>query len=191
MIISLDLKWLKQKKLFPSEYCILKCLNDREYELLKEVVSSEEAIISIDDFDSLERKGYIKLIGDRLDFGKISFRQSARDLFDSSSLTQKFAKLYTMYPIKVSDGRGGSRVLRAKNTDSADAKSAKEKFMKLCKDDPSIADQMIKGLDKQLETTRGSLQYMQQFNVWINQSTWQKYVDLEEESSEDSYREKL
>lgn len=191
MSVIIDLSWLKQKKLTPAEFIILKYLNDQNYDILKESIFSEEAIISIEDFNSLEKKGYIKLCGDKLELNKISFRQSARDLFDKGSLNSKFAELYSKYPKKVPDGRGGYRILRAGNTDSADAKQAKEKFMKICKADPTIADQMIKGLDKQLDLSRGSLQYLQQFNVWINQSTWQKYLDVEEESSEDSHREKL
>lgn len=183
-MITIDLKWLKQKKLTPSEFCVLKCLHDQDYEILKESID-ENAIISIDDFETLQTKGYIKITGDKLDFSRMSFRQSARDLFDTGSLNRKFAQLYTMFPMKVPDGRGGYRVLRAKNTDSADAKSAKEKFMKMCKTDPTVADQMIKGLEIQLETQRGSLQYLQQFNVWINQSTWQKYTDLEIDEKEE------
>jgi len=191
MIISFDLKVLKEKNLTPEEFTILKCLNDGEYEGLNESIRTDKPNISIEAFNSLESKGYIKIGSNSLDLRKIHFRQLARDLFGATELDKKFAELYSMYPIKVPDGRGGYRILRAKNTDSSDAKVAKEKFNKLCKSNPTLADTMIKGLEKQLETTRGSLQYLQQFNVWLNQRTYEKYVDLEEENSEDSYREKL
>jgi len=191
MEINFNLDTLLVKNLTPSEYCILSCLYSKEYDILEKCFFGAAPIISYEDLEDLERKGYVKLAYDELDFKKIHFRQPALDLFDHSSFKTKFAQLYSMYPMKVPDGRGGYRVLRAKNTDSADAKKAQEKFMLLARKNPTVVDKMIKGLEKQLDTTRGSLQYMQQFLVWMNNSTWEKYCDLEEESSEDSHRETL
>jgi len=99
-----------------------------------------------------------------------------------NELEEVFTELWNLYPHKTPNGR----LLRPS---SANSQIAKKAFQKLNKQVGNSAEyvQLIKGLKNEINyrTKSRTLNYMQHINTWINQKTWESYVD-EDESEEDS-----
>lgn len=198
MEIKVNISEIIKLGIGPTEYCLLSILHQKNYELLNQLT-----LIGVLDYvdnkdyiglmKMLERKGWVKISVDESEFSfkDVHLRQKALDLFDNSGNKgdSKFMTLWTKFPMKVPDGKGGHRVLRSKTSDTHSGKVCKEKWLKIVKADPLQADLMIKGLDKQLETCRGNLQYLNELEFWLNKRVWEKYVDLEEEK--ETFRERL
>jgi hypothetical protein len=117
----------------------------------------------------LEEKGYIKVLTEG-----IILREKALDLFFDKG--DKFALFWTKYPIKVPNGRGpGYRILKSKGLDTKEAEECRKKFEKL----PADKDTVIAALDRELDYRRAgnSLPFMQDVKTWLNQRTYEKYLD--------------
>ena len=99
-----------------------------------------------------------------------------------NELEQVFAQIWNLYPKKTPNGR----LLRPL---SANSQIAKKAFQKLNKQLGNVKDysQILKGLKNEINsrTKNRSLNYMQHINTWINQKTWESYVD-EDESGDSS-----
>jgi hypothetical protein len=106
---------------------------------------------------------------------------NGKDLFEpvGSFLDKAFKELYEAYPRQVPDGRGGFRVLRAKNFDSEDAKTCKRKYENAIKNNKDVHEKVMKGLKTELLMRKSSMTYMQNLQTWINQRAWEKYMDLD------------
>ncbi len=188
MNISVSIEGLLAKNLTLDEYTVLVLLNAKEFELLDKCILSEKPIISFETVDNLESKGYIKITSERLQWSKIGLRQSFYDLFDDKVLDKQFAELYNTYPMKVPDGAGGSRVLRAASVETSHGQVCKKKFMSAVKNRPELPEIMLKCLNKHLEMQRGKLQFMPGFEVWMNQKVWEKYEAFIEEVTQQEER---
>lgn len=134
------------------------------------------------DIDSLIEKDYLRVV-----FTTVELTDKSRELFETSNsfIDTAFKELYELYPRQVPDGRGGYRVLRAKNFDSEDAKICKKKYESVVKNDKKIHEKVMKGLITELHMRKNSMTYMQNLQTWLNQRAWEKYMDLEIDASDD------
>jgi len=160
-------------------------LNANQYmhlALLHHQLPAKLAPLTEKDFAYLIQEGYISegFEGTELTAKGRSFFELPTNFMDTA-----FKELYETYPRQVVDGRGGYRVLRAKNLDSEDAKVCKRKYESVVKGDKKIHDKVMKGLRTELHMRKNSMTYMQNLQTWINQRAWEKYADLDVELGDD------
>ena len=134
-------------------------------------------------WDELQSKGYVKL-GDSVE--KHIIRQEFIDLF-SSDFDQMFAELISTYPMKVSTNRG-YRILHAADPNCKSNEKAKAKYSRIVGTKKFVHDKIIKLLKVQLRVERGKLEYMQQLEVWVNNHTWEKYINMDENAGQSENR---
>ena len=134
-------------------------------------------------WDDLQSKGYIKL-GDSVE--KHIIRQEFIDLF-SSDFDQMFAELISTYPMKVSTNRG-YRILHAADPNCKSNQKAKAKYSRIVGTKKFVHEKIIKLLKVQLRVERGKLEYMQQLEVWLNNHTWEKYINMDENAGQSENR---
>ena len=113
-------------------------------------------------------------------------QQKFRDLF-VSDFDSMFAELCNTYPFKVESPRG-VRVLHAKDPKAASNKKARNKYKKIIANKPHVHRYIMKCLKIQLAHEKDNLGYMQNFETWINNHTWEKYEDMNLNTSEDDRR---
>ena len=160
-------------------------LNANQYmhlALLYHRLPTDLAPLGQKDLDNLIEKNYIRVI-----FTTEELTDQGRNLFETSQnfLDIAFKELYDLYPRQVPDGRGGYRVLRAKGLDSEDAKVCKRKYDGVIRNDKKMHSKVMKGLRNELVMRKNSMTYMQNMQTWLNQRGWEKYMDLEIESTDD------
>jgi hypothetical protein len=183
MLIQLETENLVKEKITPNDYIILKLLFDKNYDILKQ-------LFDISSFNSyligLEDRGYLKLLTEEnvewnILSTQIALRQKTTDLFIVKQTG--FYKFWSIYPIKA-----GSRVLKTGSVDSKEAIVCKQKWDRITHKNPLLEDQIIKGLEIELQIRKrsNSLEYMQLVTTWLNQQTWEKYVHLIEEEVQES-----
>jgi hypothetical protein len=126
------------------------------------------------DFKYLENEGYIKETEEG-----IFLRQKAIDLFIESTPDTKFYEFYSNYPFKVSNGKGGYRVIRSKDINSKQATDLKVKYLKLIKT-PGLHEKIMKGLFNYMESLKPTMQYIVGVEVFINQLIFERYCDLDD-----------
>ena len=134
-------------------------------------------------WDDLQSKGYVKL-GDSVENHII--RQEFIDLF-SSDFDQMFAELISTYPMKVSTNRG-YRILHAADPNCKSNQKAKAKYSRIVGTKKFVHEKIIKLLKVQLRVERGKLEYMQQLEVWLNNHTWEKYINMDENAGQSENR---
>ena len=134
-------------------------------------------------WDNLQSKGYVKL-GDSVE--KHIIRQEFIDLF-SSDFDQMFAELISTYPMKVSTNRG-YRILHAADPNCKSNQKAKAKYSRIVGTKKFVHEKIMKLLKVQLRVERGKLEYMQQLEVWLNNHTWEKYINMDENAGQSENR---
>ena len=134
-------------------------------------------------WDDLQSKGYVKL-GDSVE--KHIIRQEFIDLF-SSDFDQMFAELISTYPMKVSTNRG-YRILHAADPNCKSNQKAKAKYSRIVGTKKFVHEKIMKLLQVQLRVERGKLEYMQQLEVWLNNHTWEKYINMDENAGQSENR---
>ena len=134
-------------------------------------------------WDDLQSKGYVKL-GDSVE--KHIIRQEFIDLF-SSDFDQMFAELISTYPMKVSTNRG-YRILHAADPNCKSNQKAKAKYSRIVGTKKFVHEKIMKLLKVQLRVERGRLEYMQQLEVWLNNHTWEKYINMDENAGQSENR---
>ena len=107
------------------------------------------------DWEKLQKKCFVKL-GSKT--SEHTIRQEFIDLF-SSDFEQMFTELLNAYPLKVSIKNGGYRILKAADPNARANNKSRERYKKVIGD---------------------NLEYMQQLEVWINNHTWEKYINIDE-----------
>lgn len=135
--------------------------------------------IHIGEIRNLESTGYIKILNDEC--SEVIVKTKAINLFelkeDSSFKDTMFKSFWETYPVRV-----GSRILRSKDINSKEAIEIKRKLNNYLKV-PGNFDKLMKGLNNELILRKkdNSLMYMQMVVTYVNQMTWEKYYDLEEQ----------
>lgn len=182
----IDLNKLNELELSPNEYCVLELLYNKDIKTLESFKNigifgwvNQKSLLSI--LPNLALNGWIRITyRDDIDFDKVYLKSKAENLFDIKDTD--FYKLWSMYPRKVPNGKGGSRILRSESKGDSYLKSF-NKWKAIVKNKPTLPKKMMDGLDNQLKVMRDNLQYMQEFDVWLNKATWDKYINIEKDVS--------
>jgi hypothetical protein len=169
MNVDIDFEVLEQTGMSADDYLYLYVIYKESYAYLNNLNLKPN-------LEKLQEDGYIKL-GETPDQHFI--RQEFIDLF-SSNFDQMFAELIGNYPMKVMTTDRGVRVLHAKDPDSKANAKSKAKYKKIVGDKLYKHKHIMKCLDVQLTIERHNLAYMQNLETWINNHTWEKYENLDE-----------
>lgn len=173
--ITLDLTLISSLGLLINEYLILYNLanNNEIFKLFK---------YTLEDLIALEAKGFIKLTNNG-----VIMRAKSDKLF-SVVKVDLFNKWLEIYPIKVSNGRGGTRALSPKDENTILGKTLRRKWSSLFKNDVKAQERAILVLELEIaERTRSQdLQFMVEATKWLNQGYFEKYDYLVEEFRERS-----
>ena len=169
MQVNIDFEILTQTKMSADDFTYLFIIYRKGFNHLNNLNLKPN-------LEELERKGYIK-IGETVDTHVI--RQEFIDLF-VSNFESMFAELLGTYPMKVNSSSRGIRVLHAKDPDAMANKKAKNRYKKIVDNKLYKHKYIMKCLDKQLAIERNNLEYLQNLETWINNHTWEKYENLDE-----------
>ena len=178
MKLEVDLKLLSESKLTPDDYVFLYVIWRKGFGYIDSVSFRIKATRLQDD-------GWITL-NDERDHTKFIVQQKFKDLF-VSDVDKMFEELVDLYPHKVLSSRG-ERILRAKDPNSMSNKKAKNKYKRIVLNKPYLHRYIVSCLKKQLAHEQDNLGYMQNFETWINNHTWEKYEDINLKNSEDDRR---
>ena len=162
MTIEIDLELLKTTNLSPNEFIGLYLVFRKGYTYL------EELNLNID-WTNLERKGYVKnkLVTDKF-----------KSLF-SNNFDLMFSELISVYPNKVSTSTG-VRVLHAVDPKAKSNLKAKNRYKRIVSNRLHVHNRIMKLLKVQLKIQEDNLAYLQNLETWINNHTWEKYENLDE-----------
>ena len=166
--MKIDIEHVIGLGLSPDEYIYL---------LLIHQGKCEEYIKRGLDRKSLEVDGYIKIHENGV-VVRPRFIDLIEDDFD-----RQFAELLSNYPMKVGNA-GKYRILHAADPDAKANVKIKAKYRSILKKDPSLHRKIIKLLNVQLTHQRGSLQYLNALDVWLNQSVWEKWEGMDENTDD-------
>ncbi|HBY70217.1 MAG TPA: hypothetical protein DEG69_22150 [Flavobacteriaceae bacterium] len=191
MIVEINIECLISSQLTGNQYVMLNLLyegkrNSFEYYLLTYDVH--------DELKELSDKGYIlNYAEDTLVSNLIISREKTSKLFGYDD--SFFWELFGTYPIKVSNGNGGTRALRPTSLKSALTKKMKKKYEKKVKN-KAVHDHIMKCLQAEMWMRRKSqqLQFMQQLDVYLNQESWFNYeylLEMDNEQKTTNYGEKF
>lgn len=174
MILKVDTDFLKENNLTLNQYFIVSILYEhhKDYVELFKLISED----TLDnDLEHLVNISYIELVN-----GSYKLTGVYKNLIESS-IDKSYLALWHTYPSEVPKRNGGFRILRAKSTSSQDFDKGFSKYKTIVKGKPWLIPVIQTALERQLKVERQSngLEFMQLFEVWLNQYTWEKYI-LEE-----------
>ena len=89
--------------------------------------------------------------------------------------------------MKVSTNRG-FRILHAADPDCKSNNKARAKYSRIVGTKKFVHDKIIKLLKVQLKVERDRLEYMQGLEVWLNNHTWEKYINIDENAEQSENR---
>jgi hypothetical protein len=175
MKVDIDFEILKETGMSADDFLYLYILYKENYNYLSNLNLKPN-------LDQLQDAGYIKL-GETPD--QHCIRQEFIDLF-SSDFDQMFAELIGTYPLKVNAPDRGVRVLHAKDPNATSNLKCKLRYKKIVGDKLYKHKKIMKCLDNQLRIERDSLGYLQNLETWINNHTWEKYENLDEDDTKEN-----
>ena len=167
MTIEIDLELLKTTDLTPNEFIGLYLTLRKGYSYL------DELTLDID-WIKLEDKGYI--ITETL--GTHTITDKFKKLF-SNNFDAMFEELISIYPGKVHTSNG-IRVLHAVDPKAKSNLKARNRYKKVVGNKLHVHNKIIKLLKVQLNMQQDNLAYMQNLETWINNHTWEKYENINE-----------
>jgi hypothetical protein len=171
MKINIDFEILEQTKLSADEYLYLYIIYRKGFNYLQTLMLKP-------DLDKLRTGGYIEL-GETIENHIVT--DKFKDLF-VSNFDQMFSELLSTYPMKVRTSRG-IRVLHAKDPYAKANEKSKKKYHKIVNNKLYLHKHIMNCLSKQLIIEQDSLSYLQNLETWINNHTWEKYENLDENDS--------
>lgn len=124
----------------------------------------------------LEYKNLIKFDLEQKDY---FLTNKALVIFEEKSIDKKFEEFWSIYPIKVPNGKGSYRAIKTKDIESKQALDCKKKYISLIKK-PGEHEKIIKGLNIYLKSLRPTLQFCVGVEVFLNQQMWEKYLELDD-----------
>ena len=178
MNIEISTETLKILGISADDYLYLFLLQKKAYDILKTLDLKP-------DLESLQTKGYIKL-------GQEPSDHVIRELFLghlNTPFLQMWSELLTSFPIKVSSDRG-VRILRAADSMARANEKSRLKYEKYIGGNKGKHAEVVKALKAEVDIRRQSnqLQYMQQLSTWINNYSWEKYLNIESTADDGSSR---
>ena len=180
MRVEIDFEVLSETKMSADDFLYLYIIYRKGFNYLTQLNLKPN-------IDRLQENGYVKL-------GELpedhTIRQDFIDLF-VSDFEQMFAELISTYPMKVNSPNGGVRILHAKDPDAKANDKCRDKYKKIVNDKPYKHKHIMKCLDLQLTLDRDSLGFLQNLETWINNYTWEKYENLDENDTKDNTRPRI
>ena len=173
MKVEIDFEVLKATKMSADDYIYLYIVYRKGFNYLNSLNLKPN-------LEQLQSDGYVK-IGESPESHTV--RQEFIDLFTSDFDTM-FAELVGTYPFKVNSPRGGVRILHAIDPDAKSNTKARDKYKNIVNNNIHKHEYIMRCLDKQLTIDKNNLGYLQNLEVWINNHTWEKYEDLNEQNTE-------
>jgi len=173
MQVEIDINLLIDNDISADDYLALYALYRKGFKILDRLSLSPN-------WEDLQKKGFVKL-GEKIEDHIV--RQEFIDLF-SSDFDQMFAELLTAYPMKVQT-KQGMRVLHASDPSAKANKKAKDRYRRIVGNKRFIHTKILKLLEKQLKIERGRLDYLQNLEVWINNYTWEKYANIDNDGGKE------
>ena len=170
MTIEIDLELLKTTNLSPNEFIGLYLVLRKGYAYL------DELNLNVN-WEELETKEYIK---DKLITDKF------KSLF-SNNFDLMFSELVSVYPNKVNTATG-VRVLHAVDPKAKANLKAKKRYKSIVGNKLHVHNKIIKLLKVQLNIQQDNLGYLQNLETWINNHTWEKYENLNENDGTNTKR---
>tara|TARA_S200002703_G_scaffold148455_1_gene145162 strand:+ start:262 stop:810 length:549 start_codon:yes stop_codon:yes gene_type:complete len=177
MQIEIDINLLRENQISADDYLAL-------YAIYRKGFKTLSALKLNPNWEDLQHKGFVKIGDDG--YESYVVRQKFIDLF-SSDFDQMFAELISTYPMKVSTSNG-YRVLHASDPNCKSNKKAKSKYSKIVGNKKFVHDRIMKLLNTQLRVERDRLEYMQGLEVWLNNYTWEKYTNIDENAEQSENR---
>lgn len=169
MQIEIDLVLLEELQISADEYIYLYLTWRKGQSILKRFNGSNYV-----DREVLQEKGLLKMADD---WEEDVIRQKFIDFF-SGDFDRMWAELISKYPMKVLTTGGGYRVLHAADPDAKSNEKAKKRYHKVVGTKVARHREIMRLLDIQLKVDRGRLEFLQNLDTWINQHTWEKYIEL-------------
>ena len=172
MIVEINTEQLIKEGLTSSQYVLLCLIWQNNYAEAALILQNDQGLVnSLPEL--VEKKFVLKLEKTTIiiDRKKVQALLELKDDF--------FWELYNTYPAKVFV-KGGNRTLRSLSHDSWDAKTCKRKYEAKVK---TLAkhEHVMACLEAELaerRRKRDGMAYMQNFETWINQSSWEKSEPL-------------
>lgn len=169
MIVEISTETLKEFGISANDFLYLYLVSNKYYEVIVELNLNVE-------LEELQTKGLIK-IGESLE------SHIVRDKFVNHNRIpddQMWAELLSYFPLKVTGNNREVRVLRSKDADSLNNAPAKKKYIAHIKGNVAVHRQAVEALKNELEIRKQSnnLFFMQMLSTWVNQRTWEKYIDI-------------
>jgi hypothetical protein len=181
MIVEVNTEYLIQSQLTAHQYIMLMFLYEGKLNSFEYYLASYG---TDEDLNILFEKGYLLNYSEELRVQDlIVSRKEIGKLFGYDE--SLFWEIFGTYPIKVSNGSGGTRALRPTTHKSALTKKMKKKYEKKVKT-KAVHEHIMRCLQAELWMRRKSntLQFMQQLDVYLNQESWYNYEYLLEMSNE-------
>jgi hypothetical protein len=175
MQIQIDIELLIENDISADDYLALYAIYRKGFKTLEQLKINP-------DWEKLQSKGFVKL-GDTPD--KHIIRQEFIDLF-SSDFDQMFAELVSTYPLKVRTKTGSYRILRGSDPNLKTNAKAKARYSRIVGTKRFMHEKIMRLLRTQLKVERNNLEYMQQLEVWLNNHTWEKYLNIDENGGEET-----
>jgi hypothetical protein len=175
MQIQIDIELLIENDISADDYLALYAIYRKGFKTLEQLKINP-------DWEKLQSKGFVKL-GDTPD--KHVIRQEFIDLF-SSDFDQMFAELVSTYPLKVRTKTGSYRILRGSDPNLKTNAKAKARYSRIVGTKRFMHEKIMRLLRTQLKVERNNLEYMQQLEVWLNNHTWEKYLNIDENGGEET-----
>jgi hypothetical protein len=180
MKIEIDFELLTDTQLSPDEYLYLYIVYRKGFNYLAQLNLKP-------DLEKLQKENYIKL-GQTSDLHTVTERFIC--LF-STDFDQMFAELISKYPMKVISPGRGVRILHAKDPNAKANEKNKKRYKKIVNNKPHKHRNIIHCLEKQLIVEKDNLGYFQNLETWINNHTWEKYENLDENDTKDNLKPRI
>jgi len=173
--MNIDIEHIIGLKLSPDEYVFLLLHHKEKYsDYVSRGIKLRINLVKLQEMD------YIKILEDN----KVAVRQKFINLIETD-FDRQFAELIATYPMKVGNA-GKYRILHASNPDAKANSKAKAKYKSILKKDPLLHNKIIRLLNVQLMQQRENLQYLNALDVWLNQSMWEKWEGIDENTEDDN-----
>ena len=160
MKIEIDLELLEEIGLHPNEYIALYCKHKG--------INISESIDESVNYEYLRDKEWLD--------ENWELTNKWLDLF-AADYDDLFKELIETYPAIVESPGRGKRVLHAKDPGALSNMKAKNKYRKITGEKVNVHKRIMKLLGVQL--SQGNLGYLQNLETWLNNYTWEKYIDMD------------
>lgn len=172
MVIQIDLDMLSETGLTPDEFIFLTLLHKNQQDWIQD----QKVALQIN-AKKLEAQGWAKVNREVPAESIVRYKFSSLTEPDAHS---QWVELCAAYPHVVTKRGGGRRTLHALDPDADSNKKAREKYLRRVKSNPFLHSKVMRGLEKELEVRKrgNDMEFMQKLETWVNNSTWEQYLDL-------------